>query len=172
MSGRLLDIKAYLSGSDNVQCIELFPSNQKQYTYSFGEADLTNYTWQLDYQSVLLDTVTYQRNSGEPNFADTTVTGYFDNLTTITEPNANINVTDAATGTVIITIPDDRYTGRLLPNARSNVVMTVFSVQWTNNNVTPPTTDLHRWAIIERWEPEVAVGDPADETSPAFNLIT
>jgi len=171
MSGRLLDFKSYIGGADNVQVIELFPSNQKSYTYNFDGANVEGYSWQLDWQSVLLDTVTYQRNSGEPNFADTTVTGSFSNLTTITQPDANIDVSDAATGNVTITIPDDRYTGRLLPNARSNVVMTVFSVQWTNNDLTPPTTELHRWGIIERWEPEVTVGDPADETSPAFTPI-
>ena len=171
MSGRLLEFKSYIGGADNVQVIEMFPSSQKSYNYSFGDSNISSYSWKLDYQSILLDSVTYQRNNGQPNFTDTKVTGYFNNLTTITEPNANINVTDAATGNVIITIPDDRYTGKLLPNARSNVVMTVFSVQWTNNAVTPPTTDLHRWAIIERWEPEVTVGDPATETSPAFTPL-
>ena len=170
MSGRLLDFKSYIGGVDNVQVIELFPSNQKSYTYSFGGNNISGYSWKLDWQSVLLDTVTYDRTTGNPNFADTTVTGYFDNLTTITEPNANIDTTNAATGTVVITIPDDRYTGQLLPNARSNVVMTVFSVEWTTDD-TPPQTELHRWAILERWEPEVTPGDPGQETSPQFNPL-
>jgi len=170
MSGKLLSFKKYVGGADNVQVIELFPSNQKSYTYSFGGANIAGYSWQLDYQSVLLNTVTYDRTTGDPNFADTSVTGYFDNLTTITQPDANINVTDAATGTVIITIPDDRYTGKLLPNARANVVMTVLSVQWTTDD-SPSQTELHRWAILERWEPEVTPGDPATETSPQFNPL-
>ena len=170
MSGRLLDFKSYVGGADNVQVIEMFPSNQKSFTYSFGGANVASYSWKIDYQSILLNTVTYDRTTGNPNFADTSVTGYYSNLTTITEPNANIDTSSAATGTVVITIPDDRYTGRLLPDARSNVVMTVLSVEWTTAD-TPPQTDLHRWAILERWEPEVTVGDPGQETSPAFNPL-
>jgi len=166
MSGRVLSFKQYVGGADNVQVIEMFPKSQKTFIYNYGGSNVSAYTFSLDYQSILLDTVTYDNLTGNVNFTSTNVTGYFDNYT---QPSANtyIDTADAATGVVSVTIPSNRYAGNILPNARSNVVMTVASFEWQTAD-TPPQTDLHRWAIIERWEPQVTPGDPADNTSPAF----
>ena len=38
--------------------------------------------------------------------------------------------------------------------------MTVLSFQW-QTDTTPAEIDLHRWAIIERWEADVPLGNPA-----------
>ena len=91
--------------------------------------------------------------TGNVNFTSTNVTGYFDNYTSA-NASTYINTADAASGVVTVTIPSNRYTGNILPNARSNVVMTVASLEWQTDD-TPAQTDLHRWAIIERWEPQV-----------------
>jgi hypothetical protein len=166
MSGRVLSFKQYVGGADNVMTIEMFPKSQKTFSYNFANSNVSGYTFSLDYQSILLDNVTYDNLTGNVNFTSTNVTGYFDNYT---QPSANtyINTADAATGVINVTIPSNRYTGNILPNARSNVVMTVASLEWQTDD-TPAQTDLHRWAIIERWEPQVTPGDPADNTSPAF----
>jgi len=163
MSGRLLSFKEYIGSANNVQVIELFPRSQKTFTYNFG-SDVSGYTFSADYQSLLLSDVTYDRVTGDPNFADTTVSGYF--TTTANVSPSNINNASAASGTVTLTIPENRYTGNILPNARANVVMTVLSFQWTTDD-SPVQQDLHRWAIIERFDPQVGKvpGDPADEAS-------
>ena len=60
MSGRLLDFKNYVGGSDNVQVIELFPDTQQMYQYAY-DVDITNYSFTLDYQTLIVDEVAYSR---------------------------------------------------------------------------------------------------------------
>jgi hypothetical protein len=164
MSGRLLDFKQYLGGADNVQFIEMFPDDQKTFSYNFGQ-DVSGYEFTADYQSLLLDTVTYDRVTGNPNLADTTVSGYFTNTANITA-GTYINNASASSGVVEFTIPANRYTGNVLPNARANVVCTVVSFQWQTDD-TPIQTQRHRWAILERFDPKVGKvpGDPGDEAT-------
>lgn len=160
MSGRLLDFKNYVGGSDNVQVLELFPSTQKTFTYDFNTS-ISSYTFEADMQTLVVDTLTYNSNDGNPNFTTSNITGFFAN----TEIGAaNIVVTSASEGLVNFTIPSQRYTGNLIPDARSNVALTVVSFKWTDTGLTPPTTDSHRWAILERYEPDVNIGDPTLST--------
>jgi len=158
MSSRLLDISQYLGGASNVKVINLFPRSQKAFTYDF-DGDVSNYIFTADQQSLVLDSIAYDRASGLPNFADTNVTGYMNTSTSI-DPATYINEDAAVSGQVTFTIPEQRYTGPLLPNARKNPVMTVVSFEWVTDD-TPPQKDSHRWAVIETWEPGVTVGDPA-----------
>ena len=51
------------------------------------------------------------------------------------------------------------YTGPIIPDARQNVPITVFSLTWSDAS-TPAQINSHRWALIQCWEPDVAVGDP------------
>ena len=152
MSGRLLDFKSYLGGADNVLVEEMFPRDQKTFNYNFANADVSSYTFSADYQSLLLSTVTYDRTTGLPNFAETTVSGYFTNTANIT--GTYINVTDAANGNVKFTIPENRYTGNMIPSARTNVVATVVSFEWATAE-TPPQKQRHRYCVLERFDPEV-----------------
>mgnify|MGYP003651812726 FL=1 len=165
MAGRLLSFKDYIGGADNVQVIEMFPKSQKNFTYDF-EGDISSYTFTSDMQSILLDSVSYDRTSGLINFADTTVSGYFTNTADLTP--GNFTVLNATEGTVQYTLEDNRYTGFLTPDARTNVVVTVVSVEWSDGASPKPGKDLHRWAIVERWEPGVTIGDPKD----AANTVT
>jgi len=164
MAGRLLSFRDYIGGADNVQVIEMFPGDQKSFTYDFN-ADVSGYTFTADFQSIVLDTVTYDRVTGDPNFADTTVSGYFTNTANITA-GTYINNASASSGVVEFTIPANRYTGNVLPNARANVVCTVVSFQWQTDD-TPIQTQRHRWAILERFDPKVGKvpGDPGDEAT-------
>lgn len=166
MSGRLLDFKSYIGGADNVIIEEFFPTTQKTYTYNYA-TDITNYTFEADYQTLVVDTLAYDRATGLPNFADSSITGYFANAEI---GNANIVVTDAVSGLVDFTIPAQRYTGNITPSARTNVPITVVGFTWTNTNVTPNVTETHRWAIVERFEPDSPIGDPTQEAG--FTSLT
>jgi len=161
MSGRLLDFKSYIGGADNVQVIELFPRSQKTYTYNFG-TNVSAYTFSADYQTLVLDSVTYDRVTGDPNFTDTNVIGYMNTVGNVS--NSLINNTSASSGIVTFTIPQNRYTGKIIPNAREKVVMTVVAFQWTIPG-SPDQQDMHRWAVIERYEPGVTLGDPTTEAN-------
>jgi len=156
MSGRLLSFSNYVGGADNVQVIELFPSTQQTFTYDFNTS-ISGYTFAADYQTIIVDTMTYNTTDGQPNFTTSAVLGSYANAEV---DAANINVLDASLGTVNLTIPAQRYTGNIIPDARTNVPITVLSFKWTNTTPTPNTTESHRWAIIERYEPDVVIGDP------------
>mgnify|MGYP007090083680 CR=1 FL=1 len=160
--GRLLDFSQYLGGPDDVEVIEMFPRQQKKFQYNFG-SNVSAYTFSADKQTLVLDQVTYDRDTGNINFTDTNVIGYFDNTANISAATY-IDKTQAGTGIVTFTIPENRYTGTILPNARENVVMTVVGFEWQDAS-TPPRKELHRWAIVERWEPGVTIGDPTLDSS-------
>ena len=158
MAGRLLSFKDYLGGADNVQVIEMFPRNQKTFQYNFGGDDVSGYTFTADYQTLVVDSVTYDRVTGDINFADSSITGYFGTATTI-NPGTYIDTSSATSGFVNFTIPENRYTGPITPDARNNVVLTVVAFEWQTDD-SPVQKDMHRWAIVERWEPGVSPGDP------------
>ena len=54
------------------------------------------------------------------------------------------------------------YTGPIIPDARTNVPVVVYSVTWSDDS-TPAQTNLHRFAFIQSWSPEVVVGDPISD---------
>jgi hypothetical protein len=167
MSGRLLDFSQYLGGADNVKVIEMFPRDRKAFTYNFG-TDVSTYTFTGDYQTLLLDSVTYDRITGLPNLSDTNVIGYFTNTANVTVGTGNfdIDTTTAGTGFVKLTIPDNRYTGNVIPNARTLVPCTVLSFEWATSQ-TPPQKQRHRYAILERFDPQIGKvpGDPRNEAN-------
>jgi hypothetical protein len=159
MSGRTLTVSQYLGGSDNVKFIEKFPSEQKTFNYDFG-ADIANYSFELDAQTIVVDTLSYDRTTGDPNFTDSTVVGFFSNVDI---GSGNVSNRSNAAGTVNITIPSHIYpaTRNITPDARTNIPITIFSVAWTDSGTTPTQTQAHRWAVIERYKPgDNALGDP------------
>lgn len=167
MSGRLLDFSQFLGGADDVKVIEMFPRDRKAFVYNFG-TDVSTYTFSGDYQTILLDTVTYDRITGLPNFTDTTVIGYFTNTANLTVGSSSQDISNAsaASGTVKLTIPENRYTGNVIPNARNYVPCTVLSFEWQDNS-SPPQKQRHRYCILERFDPQVGKvpGDPRNEAN-------
>lgn len=152
----LLDFSQYIGGADNLQTEQAFPSTQRTVVYNFG-TDITGWTFAMDYQTVVVDTVAYDRNTGAPNFANSKIIGTFPSgvITTATY----VSVIDAALGTVRVTFPGGLYTGPVIPDARSHNPITVVGLTWTDDNV-PPQINTHRWAFIQSWEPGVTPGDP------------
>ena len=172
MAGRVLSFKDYIGGSDNVQVIEMLPQHQRTFVYDYG-TNVSGYTFDANYSTVVLSNVTYDRVTGDPNFTDTVVTGYLGNTSTTIDANTYIDTSSASTGEINFTIPANRYTGWVYPDARSNVVMTIVEFAWTDTGVTPNTTDSHRWGIIERYSPDAVPGNPRSaNNSVYFNDIT
>lgn len=151
-----LDFSQYIGGADNVQVEIAFPSTQKTVVYQFGQ-NISGWTFHLDYQTVVADTISYNVQTGAPNFSGTSLIGTFPSGTITTA--TYVTVLDAITGTVAITIPGGLYTGPIIPDARSHTPITVVGVTWTDNS-TPPQVNTHRWAILQSWEPGVTSGDP------------
>lgn len=148
----------------------MLPEHQRTFTYNY-DTDISNYNFSANYSTLVVDSLTYNVNTGEPNFATSNVIGYLGAAST-TIGSGNINVTNAASGTVDFTIPKNRYTGFIYPDARTNVVMSVVEFTWENTNPTVNTFDSHRWAIIERYTADVTAGDPASANNTVtFNNI-
>jgi hypothetical protein len=159
---KLLDWKQFIGGADQIISLDMFPKEQRKFTYQFGNTSVSGYTWDIDYQTVVVNNITFNRTTGEPNYANSTIVGYFD----VQQANVAqyVDTSDAANGNVTVTIPADRYTGNILPNARTKVPTTCFSVKWTDTD-SPATTNIHRYIITERYTAEVTIGDPTLETS-------
>lgn len=157
----VLNFQQYIGGPDQIKIEQIFPSNQKTFLYNFDQ-DITGWTFAVDHQTLVVDTVTFNRNTGQPNFSESKVIGSFPKVE-LSGDNAP-DVVDASAGTVKVYIPAGMYTGAIIPDARQNVPITVVGVTWTDAS-TPAQINTHRWAFIQSWEPDVAVGDPTEEAT-------
>ena len=153
---RLLDFKQYLGGADNVITYETFPGDQKTFLYDF-EDNTQDYTFQMEAQTIVVDTLSYDRTTGEPNFTDSTVVGVFPSVAI--SSSGNVQYSSNVEGQVNLTIPAGLYSGPIEPDARANVPIQVVSITW-NNGETPARISTHRHARIMRYEPGVTVGNP------------
>jgi hypothetical protein len=155
MSG-ILNFQQYIGGPDQIKIEQVFPSNQKTLLYNF-DRDITGWTITADYQTLVVDEIAFNRNTGQPNFSNSKVIGSFakQEVTGDFAPT----IVSASAGTVKVFLPAAMYTGPIIPDARQNVPITVFSVTWSDNS-TPAQINTHRWALIQCWEPDVTVGDP------------
>lgn len=155
----VLTFEQYLGGADQLQMISSLPSNQKIKNYNFQE-DITDWEFTADYRVIVVDTITVNRHTGAPNFADSIVIGSFPEvvLTGALVPE----VIDVNTGSVNVVIPADMYTGALYPNARKNVPIAILTFTWSNG-ATVEQINTHRWAIIQTYGSSVTPGDPTLE---------
>ena len=152
----VLDFQQYIGGPDEIKAEQVFPSDQKTLIYTFS-VPVTGWTFSADYQTIVVDTVTFNRYTGAPNFSGSKVTGTFAKVD-IVGANAP-TIIDAANGTVKVVFPAAMYTGPIIPDARLNVPITVFALTWADDS-TPAQINTHRWALIQCWEPDVVAGDP------------
>jgi hypothetical protein len=164
----VLTLGQWLGGPDNVKVESTFPSTQKTYSYDFDQ-NITGWTFKLDYQTVVVDSIAYTRD-GEPNFADSSVIGYFPSG--VVSTSSYIAVVSGSGGTVNVTHPSGLYpdANGILPDARQNVPLLVMSLAWTAPS-TPPVTNIHRIAKILAWEPGVLPQDPTTLTTTNFVSI-
>jgi len=155
----VLDFHQFVGGADQIKCEQIFPSNQKTLLYDFNQ-DITGWTFSADHQTLIVDTVTFNRRTGEPNFSSSKVIGSFAkvDLTGANEPD----VVSASDGTVKVYVPAGMYTGPIIPDARKNVPVTVFSLTWSDDS-TPAQINSHRFAFVQNYEPDVSIGDPVSD---------
>ena len=162
----VLTFQQFIGGPDQLVMKQDFPSSQTSLTYNFNQ-DITGWTVSADYQVIVVDTITFDRFTGQPNFSNSTVIGSFPKVE-ITGSVAPA-IVNAATGLVRYTIPNNMYTGALIPDARKNVAIAVVGNTWTTDD-TPAQSSTHRWAIIQAWEPDVVIGNPILEAN--FTALT
>ena len=162
----VLSFSDYLGGPDEVQCEQIFPSTQRTLQYNFAK-NITDWTFHVDYQTLVVNPVTFDRNTGEPNFATSSAIGYF--APGVVDTSTYVNVVDVANGIVNITIPKNLYTGPILPDARQNVPVLVVGVTWTDAGSPLPQTNTHRWAFLQCYEPGVEPTDPVND--PGYTAI-
>ena len=151
-----LALSQYIGGADQIQVEITFPSTQRTLVYNFNQ-DITDWTFLLDYQTVVADTITYDRTTGEPNFSTSSLIGTFPRG--IVSTSTYVSVLDASSGTVAVTIPGELYTGPIIPDARSHTPITIVGFTWTSAS-NPPQIATHRWGLLQSWEPGVTAGDP------------
>lgn len=162
----VLNFDQYLGGADQIKIEQVFPKNQKTLIYGFNQS-VAGWTFELDYQTLVVDEVAFNRNTGQPNFSNSTVIGSFPKA----EIGAgNIVVTSESAGTVNVTFPANMYTGPIIPDARKNVPITIVALTWTDAS-TPVQINTHRWALVQCWEPDVTVGDPTLSTNPLYTPL-
>jgi hypothetical protein len=162
----VLNFQQYLGGPDQIKVEQIFPSNQKTLIYTFSNS-IVGWTFAADYQTLVIDQIQFNRNTGQPNFANSNVIGSFAKVE-VTGGNAP-TVISGADGTLRVVLPSGMYAGSIIPDARQNVPITVFSLTWTTN-ASPAETFSHRWALIQCWEPDVVVGDPT--LSAGYTALT
>lgn len=155
----VLSFSDYIGGPDDVICEQIFPSTQRTLQYNFGR-NITGWTFMVDHQTIVVDTVAFDRNSGEPNFNNSTVIGYFAKSTISTA--TYITVANTASGLVNITIPTNMYTGPIYADARKDVPITVVGVTWTDAG-SPVQINTHRWAFVQCYEPGVTPTSPTGD---------
>ena len=158
----VLNFQQYIGGPDSVQVENIFPSNQKSLVLTFKDSanaalNITGWTFSADYQTIVVDEIAFNRSTNKPNFANSTVVGSFAKVE-VTGGNVP-SIISASGGTVKVNLPANMYTGPIIPDARKNVPITVFSLTWTDGS-TPAQINSMRWALVQSWEPDVVIGDP------------
>ena len=161
----VLSFSEYLGGPDNIAIEQIFPSTQRTLHYDFSTS-IVGWNFHVDYQTLVVDAVAFDRNTGTPNFANSTIIGYFEKG--VVSTSTNITVVNAGAGTVNITIPGNLYTGPIIADARKNVPITIVGVTWTDAS-TPAQVNTHRWAFIQSYEPGVSPTDPV--LDPGFTAV-
>jgi hypothetical protein len=156
----VLTFDQYIGGPDQLIIEQAFPSNQRSVVYNFNR-DITDWTFESDYQTIVVDTVKFNRYTGQPNFSDSKIIGTFP-LVEITDPELAPAAINPAVGTVKVTFPADMYTGPVVPDARLNVPIVVVGFTW-RIAAAPVQTFTHRWAFMQAWEPDVPVGNPVND---------
>ena len=161
----VLNFDQFVSGADNIITEQMFPNQRRTLVYDFDQ-DISGWNFSADFQTIVVDSVTFNRNTGRPNFANSTVLGSFpkQELGSFSGGTYIPTVINATTGTVRVTHPDQMYDGPLYPDARSNVVIVIYSFQWEDDSTPITNVNMHRYALVQAWEPDVALGDPTTHT--------
>lgn len=147
----------FIVGPNTIDIQKFYPSSRQRLLVNLG-TDITGYTIAADYQVLVVDTIAFDRHSGDPNFAESTLIGTFP-LTEITGGDVP-TITDATAGDVEVVIPADMYTGPMYPGDRTNALVAVVGFTYTDLDGFIETIRIPR---LISYEPDVAIGNPVDE---------
>ena len=148
MANGVLDYKRYLATLQaNTDIGQTFPSTQQKYTFTVEGGATNSWTASLEAITLIVDQVSYDRNTKEPNFSNSEVIGYFEGTSTATQITSGV-----------IYLPNGVYTGPILPGGNVNVPVTVYNLTWANNS----ETFSHQLGFVQNWEPGVEIGNPYD----------
>jgi len=161
----VLTFDQYIGGADQLIIEQAFPSTQRSVVYNF-DRDITDWSFHADYQTLVVNTVAFNRYTGAPNFANSTIIGSFPKVDISGEFEPSIINPEA--GTVKVNFPAQMYSGPIIPDARKNVAIVVFGFTWEIAS-TPTQIFTHRWAFIQAYEPDVEIGDPV--TSVGYTAL-
>jgi hypothetical protein len=157
MANGVLTFDQYIGGPDQVIIEQAFPSTQRSVIYDYSR-DITGWTFSADYQTLVVDTISFNRYTGAPNFANSTIIGSFAKVDISGGPLQPV-VVDSGLGTVKVTFPSGMYPGPIIPDARENIPIVIFSFTW-NIAGNPAQILSNRWAFIQCYEPDVVIGNP------------
>lgn len=157
----IIRFEEYIGGNP-IYFLKQSPKEQKTFTLTFTDSDgdaidVSGYTWELDYQALVVDTIAFDRLTGDPNFANSKIIGTF--AKGEVDEATYVKTANAADGIVNITIPASSYTGPVLPDARKNVPILLVGITWTTDD-TPPQIHNQRLAFIMAYTVDVSAGDP------------
>lgn len=180
----VLSFSDYIGGPDNINLLQVFPSDQRIYTYDFG-TDATDFKYALDYQTLVVDPITFGRD-GTPNFSTSQTIGYFPKVDlhgvaggfAVAGADFDPDVDgdgQASAGVYVRTLegnptkvqvlyPAAMYIGPIVPDARSKVCLTVVSFSWANGLTTNKSENSSfRFGFLQCYEPDAPIGDPTEE---------
>lgn len=157
MANGVLDYKRYLQTLQTITDIGgTFPSSQRTYLATIdGNAHNSAFTATIEWNTVLIDQVDYNRYTKQPIFDNSTIIGYF--------PGGSTSQYTTAT----ISLPAFMYNGPVLPGGVEYVPLTVVNVTWTGGTmpaggVQTPTFQ-HQLAFLQNWEPGIEIRNPWDD---------
>lgn len=162
MAGELQNNTQYLNSLQAVTDVDyIFPSTQKTLTFSVEGNTTNEWTCRLEYRTLIVDVVNYDR-AEVPDFSNSTVIGYYEGTGIVTQ-----------TSTGIITIPANMYQGNILPASDRYVPITVVNLSWTRLDGSGLEYSQNI-AYIQQWEPGVPIGDPRDDIlfEPIYPVVS
>ena len=167
MSG-ILTLSKWLGGA-TAYGGEMTPQEQKRRILDIADdnkqaIDISAYTFRIEYQVIVVDTITEDKYSGEPNFTNSTVIGYFPQGTI--DAATYLEKSSTTTGRATLTIPAELYTGNIDANAKTNVPMLIIKIE-IEDDATLEQIDVIREAWLLRWAPDadMTIGDPTLEAT-------
>ena len=144
MANGILNISRYLETLQTITELgNTFPSSQTTLNFTVGGSGVDGWTATIQWKTLIIDSY-YENLDGTPNFSQSQVFGYYEG------GSAN----QYSTGT--ISLPENMYTGPMLPAATTNLPITVVNISWLKGQ---QTYDINL-ALIQNWEPGVTIGDP------------
>jgi len=151
-----LTFNDWIVGPNTTPIRKYYPGSRTSTLINFG-TDISGYSFETEYRVFVADAIAFDR-SGEPNFTQSSVLGYFNSV--IIAGGDIPAVVDASIGTLNLIYPADMYTGKLLSGSRNKPVISVVTLKYTNGS---GDIDHLRFPLLIAYQPSIEFGDPTAE---------